>query len=433
MGKLVQNMTDSIRQAQREQVNSRYAIFLDQRPTFVNYYAQDKIKSTLDKNLGGPVEFVGGESGIKYNKLEDFPVYGMPTFSLERELNDVGQLDNEISGEVNILPGTITPKVEDIFTMPGIEHIAYARISKVTPSHLQGQTYYKVAFFFTSMSSDIEHQVVETFETDFDSIGVEGNAVFLKKSLHSLAEHFTTVTDYIKDFYKARFFNSPVGMFRLPPAYSQSVKFGDVYETYDYVVGDFLQNTQAYRRDKKYFGSIAFNFQDRGYDASMLDINSPYKAFENLAMFKSRIVDAGNYLIYSLQQPNEGDTLFYSCYGKKIYVPWRFTKTPMPNIMAGTALNKCFVQIFPDGFCEALAQDNIDLDDELIESYPTKIILRYFKGEYHNPDVTFETNIEKFIQEINNSLMFTDDLAFWLLPIIFHIATTLKQEIDSQL
>ena len=433
-GKLVQNLATAIKSAQREQVSSRYSIFLNERPTFTTYYAQDMTKSTTDHNLGGSVEFVGGESGIRYNKLEDFPLYGMPTFNFEKEITDFGQLANEITGEVNVLPGTIIPKENDVFVLEEYRNIALAKISKVTPAHMEGKTYFRLTFFLTSHVSDIEQQVEDSFETDFDSIGVIGASIFLRKSLHQTREYLDTVTGYLKNVYRQRFFSEQASMFMLPPAGSSALKFGSAYSLVDYGLNTFIDTSKFFRANRGYHKNYTAVFQDRGYDSNLLDFNSPYVAFSDLATVKSMLANAGNYIVYSLQQPKEGDTLFYTLRGKKIYVPWMITSELVDSVVNGTWPESCYVQLFPDGYYDFIINGTMPDEEALSGLSPIQVvILRYFSGGYSDKDKSLDANIELFISDVNNSSMFIDSLAFWLLPFIFLVSDALKQEIDNHL
>ena len=160
---------------------SMYSIFLESRPTFTTYYHVNKIRSKTDRGLKGPERLNGIMSPIRYNKLMNFPLYGIEQIQLQLEEEDEG-LTSDYNSEAIILPNTIHPSVDDYFIINYLEKRYMFRITKYEYDTIKSNNYYKVEFTIQSVDesffNDIERQVVKVYYTQFDNIGTD-DKIFL--------------------------------------------------------------------------------------------------------------------------------------------------------------------------------------------------------------------------------------------------------------
>ena len=165
----------------QQRQGSMYSIFLESRPTFTTYYHVNKIRSKTDLGLKMPERLNGVLSPIRYNKLMNFPLYGIEQIQLQLEEEDEG-LTSDYTSEAIILPNTIHPTVDDYFIINYLEKKYMFRITKYEYDTIKSNNYYKVEFSIQSVDesffNDIERQVVKVYYTQFDNIGTD-DKVFL--------------------------------------------------------------------------------------------------------------------------------------------------------------------------------------------------------------------------------------------------------------
>lgn len=99
-----------------KRLESQYTIFLDKIPTFVTYYHISVNNSMTDSGFLNVDEIVGNDSPIKFQKIDDFPIYGIEAIQLDLSDEDEG-LNSSYESEGIILPNTIKPLPNDYFTI----------------------------------------------------------------------------------------------------------------------------------------------------------------------------------------------------------------------------------------------------------------------------------------------------------------------------
>ena len=187
---------------------SMYSIFLESRPTFTTYYHVNKIRSKTDRGLKMPERLNGVMSPIRYNKLINFPLYGIEQIQLQLEEEDEG-LTSDYNGEAIILPNTIHPTVDDYFIITYLEKPYMFRITKYEYDTIKSNNYYKVEFTLQSVDvsffRDIERQVVKVYYTQFENIGTD-DKVFLTAEGVAQGEKIKSMYDNMSRDYLNLFF-----------------------------------------------------------------------------------------------------------------------------------------------------------------------------------------------------------------------------------
>lgn len=179
-----------------QKTTSMYSIFLESKPTFTTYYHINKIRSRTDIGLKMPEKLNGALSPIRYNKLMNFPLYGIEQIQLQLEEEEEG-LTSDYNGEAIVLPNTIHPSVDDYFIINYLDKKYMFRVVRYNYDTIKSNNYYKIEFSIQSVDidffNDIENQVVKTYYTQFDNIGTD-DKVFL-------SEEAVAQNDKIKDLY----------------------------------------------------------------------------------------------------------------------------------------------------------------------------------------------------------------------------------------
>jgi len=188
--------------------NLKYTPLFEGAPTFVTYYSLDNIKSTVDQNLEGVIENLGSESPLKFEKIENFVIYGLDASSLGSELSEYG-MDQTYESEATIIPNTIVPKPGDFFSIGYDERNYIFEVMEVTPDKLHNHKFFKISFLLRPEDVlNLEKQVSGNFDTVYESLGTS-NRVILEKSSsliyqYSLKLLRTLQEKYIKLFYKEK-------------------------------------------------------------------------------------------------------------------------------------------------------------------------------------------------------------------------------------
>ena len=187
---------------------SMYAAFLESKPTYVTYYHINKIHSRTDRGLKIPEKLNGALSPIRYNKIFNFPLYGIEQIQLQLDEMDEG-LNSEYNGEAIILPNTIHPTVDDYFIIDYLEKKYMFRVIKYDYDTIKSNNFYKIEYIIQSVDvsffNDIEKQVVKVYYTQLENIGTEDN-IFLTEENKNLADEIKDLydglaTDYLDNYY----------------------------------------------------------------------------------------------------------------------------------------------------------------------------------------------------------------------------------------
>ena len=171
MGKFINtsytNTIDNLVQATNSKINNPYYKFTDQKPTRVTYWCQSIEMSTLDPATGLYGAHLGKDSPFKFNKIEDFLVYGMDKIQTELDVGDYGTEANSITGDCIILPNTINPKQGDFFSIPYIKEDILFKVISVNPDTLDtGMNIYKIEYSLelTESIAQIESQTNNSYK-----------------------------------------------------------------------------------------------------------------------------------------------------------------------------------------------------------------------------------------------------------------------------
>lgn len=240
----VDNMVDSL----KEIVNNPYYKWTDKLPTTVIYYNQDKESSTLDEASGLQYDDIGDQSPTKYNKIENFYIYGIEAIQVDMENGEYGLEASEISGDGIILPNTITPYTGDYFIIGYLKENILFRIISVTHDTLDtGQNIYKITYKIESDSIEktekIEKQIADNYNMIVDNVGTEYKAV-IRSEAYNFIKAIDSVLADLKSYYKNLFYNKRVQTFTY-------IHMTD-HNFYDPYMVEFLKRNKILEGDEEY-------------------------------------------------------------------------------------------------------------------------------------------------------------------------------------
>lgn len=195
----------------------KYSKFQSSSPSFVTYYSKDQSNSTSDFGLDNVEEIIGSNSPLKYNKLKDFPIYGVAEMTPQTEWDEETGIDNDEESEAYILPNTIQPLPDDfiVFQYQTKDKLRSRifRIDDVETNNFESQSYYKIHYTnFNVDTEDIEKQVTNTYRTIFSNIGTENKSLILEEDYYNVSGNIKSSDDLSKIFID-EFYNSSLNTF----------------------------------------------------------------------------------------------------------------------------------------------------------------------------------------------------------------------------
>jgi len=202
-------IVDGLRETFLEQASSSYKILFNKAPIFTTYYKLNSEKSTTDTTLGGVIEIIGKESPLKFDKIRDFPIYGITDMQLSRVVNDDLGIETEgLEGEAYILSDTIEPSHNDFFFITYQNTPLLLRVNNAEYEKIEGSTFYKITFHADRIDyrNEIEKQVVGKYFFELANVGTT-YACVLSEENAKYAECIDSYTAALVTLYRKLFFD----------------------------------------------------------------------------------------------------------------------------------------------------------------------------------------------------------------------------------
>ena len=205
---------NSIVTTSKEFINNPYYLWANKSPTIVNYYSINKQLSTLDE--GSLLEYsnVGEYSPLRFNKIEDFIIYGLEQIQTSLVNEEFGLQTDGISGEAFILPNTITPCSGDYFSITYLKEKIIFKIIETTFDTLDnGGNIYKITYELSSDSEErLEQNVCKHFHFLPQNIGTGYNCV-IEMTVKEQVEKIDAVIEMLKEYFVSLFYSERVQTF----------------------------------------------------------------------------------------------------------------------------------------------------------------------------------------------------------------------------
>lgn len=192
-----------------ERASSKYSRFLDKKPTFVTYYHINNDESTTDEGFQDVESIIGSRSPIKFQKIKDFPVYGLDPVILNLSDEEQG-LDTSYESEVVVLPNTIKPQPNDFFIINHVNDSFIFRVKEIAYDSIRPDNFYKLSFKFEYLDNDkldqLDKQVHEKYNCILTNIGSEEKCI-VREDIYEQILAVNKLYDDISNTYISMFYS----------------------------------------------------------------------------------------------------------------------------------------------------------------------------------------------------------------------------------
>jgi len=249
----------------------RYSKWLQGAPTFVTYYSINLDSSTQDQGLNNVTEIVGQESPIKYNKIENFPIYLEGEMNFQTQLDEESGFDSDSEGNAIILPGSIVPQNDDLIVFQILEKQYIYRVSNVEYSNTSIRKFYRINFFVSSFDINTleTRQVQDEYSTIYNNIGTNLDPVIPKKEF-TFIKDIDKNLNYIMERYVRYYYDNKMNSFiynkdKLDLTIHEFYKDNGIY---DPKLAYFIKRNNLFINDKTFFKNIYIDclLQNRDLD-----------------------------------------------------------------------------------------------------------------------------------------------------------------------
>ena len=386
-----------------EKLKSPTSRFIDTTPTFVSYYHIDPDSSTADSGFLDVASILGFRSPIKFNKINDFPLYGIEQIVLNIQDEDQG-LDTDFTGEATIVPGTIKPLQNDYFVIKYLKDSYLFRVTDVNYDTVIQDGFYRISYMLDYLDDekykDLENQINKNYDCILENVGTE-NKCILENTVHNDIQKITKmyydmVTTYLSIFYDERY-NCVLG--DLPAG----------HRLYDPYMTIFINKHNLLNR-KNNLQTIILTEQIEDKYQSLKYEKSVYRFIEREDVSRIRKFSFSRY---------SGSTHYESAFHR-----WKDYRIDVVDLIDGYNENLNLligntIDIFSEEFVDKV-RENIEIGTEYGD-----LIRRFI----HKEPLSLEdisSNLNEELLDFNNSLE-----VFFFTPIIFYIIReTIKSEIS---
>lgn len=372
---------------------SDFSRFIEGSPNFVTYYSKDVNASTEDIHLGGVMETIGTESPIKYNKIDNFPIYNMEEINPNITLDEDSGLDTTIESTAVILPNTIKPLPNDYFLIDYLNKKYLFRISNVETSNINNRVFYKITYFISGDSLDIleEHQLTDKYKVVYENLGKEAKSV-IKESDFLLLDKLDDIHNMLKTFYIKRFYN---------PSFNTFLYNGILYDNY---LMRFIAENELFIKTRTFMKNIKIEQALKEDVEEFMDYdNTLFSAVQNQSI---AYLDDFYYVPEPVKEPASIFALYKNRYNiNKIVYTTDSSINPFP--------------FFSNNLYSAIE------DNKLIDSSEEEYMIKNFIIGYLNKNINKDELVE-YLEKYKPSLTLT---SYLLLPCILFIIKEIENNI----
>ena len=396
MGKFLdtsyKDTVNKLTEIKNDLLNNPYYLYTDKKACSTTYYHINDEKSMLDEASRINYADLGDNCPLRYNKIEDFFIYGIEKVNLNLDNTDFGLESNPIEGESVILPGTITPYPNDYFE---IDHITDGpwlfRVNEVQKDTLDdGSNIYKINYKLEHTSNkDILPLIVDNYKLVTNNIGTKYNTV-IKSDKYDLGVSIENIATSLKEYYKDLFYNSRVQTF--------TFRWLDGDRFYDDFMIEFLIRNKIMDTGSSFdYLHIDHKIQlPRTF--SMDYANTFFRSFETKDikhLCKARTDSMAKYI-------DDFGSIFKTVPDNYFTLNYKVYNYSIPGETPYLVYN--IISCFPKDLIEYIKENKLVTDNESI-IYPLyNIIIKYF----NNTDYTVEDfeNLESMDYESENLKLF---------------------------
>ena len=229
----------------RKRRTSQFIKFLDKNVDFVTYFSINKAESTYSIENHSVDSYIGNDSPVKYNKINNLPVYGFPVISNENDfdLENGGLSNDSYEGELIFLPEIIEPSEGDAFILDIFNRNILFMINSVNQTVLKSKPHYIVRFHacVPDYLPKLYKQVVGEYNAIFDNIGTQ-DKVIISNNEYDLKEQYKDIYRDFYDYYKNAFFKNRLTLFEL--TLDQTTDTGHTIHYIDKFLQKFMEDNR---------------------------------------------------------------------------------------------------------------------------------------------------------------------------------------------
>ena len=196
-------------------VNNPFYTLNDKKPSIVTYYNINKEASSLDEGSKLAYDNIGEDSPIRFNKIDDFIIYGFNRIELTTDMEEFGLEADKITGDCYVLPNTIIPYEGDYFQVDHIKDSTWLFIvTDVQQDTLKnGSNAYKLQYKLEYVDDDrIKENVVEDYKLIEKREGTNVVRV-VETDKYKKAKKMDEMAVMLKHYFNELFYNEKVQTF----------------------------------------------------------------------------------------------------------------------------------------------------------------------------------------------------------------------------
>lgn len=209
-----------------EKLKSPLRRYTDKSFTPVRYWHIKSKDTTVAKGYHDIEELLGNNSPVKFDKIDNLPLYGLETIILQLQDADQG-LDSSYEGEAIILENRLKPVENDFFMIPILRDSYIFRVTSVEYDTIASTNSYKISFVLEYIDNDyarsLEKQTKREFVCRMENAGTDEKCI-IEKSDDELIRKIDDMYDEIANIYMTFYYN----------------------ERYNCFLGDFINGQKLY-------------------------------------------------------------------------------------------------------------------------------------------------------------------------------------------
>ena len=247
------DMADNSMKLLSDVLDSKFTTYLQGNgtPTLVTYYNIDDTLSTVDMGTYTVDEVLGGDSPLRYNRIENFPVFGLNDILPSIEMIEGNLMDMSLDKEVIILPNTIKPTPLDIliYRFNNGSTVTF-KVTEFELSSIKNNSYYKLSLSLKDINDNdtvnkVESQTVKGFTARLETIGTQDNCIIEDKIYDEITTIESTIK-YIIEEYTTLFYDKRYNCLLLRNSKFSGYPIYDPYLTTFVIKNNILDNYSDY-------------------------------------------------------------------------------------------------------------------------------------------------------------------------------------------
>ena len=219
-------------------VNNPFYVLNDKKPIICTYYNINKDFSSLDPGSKLHMDNIGDDTPLRFNKINDFLLYGFNRIELNTENDEFGLEADQIEGECFVLPNTIVPTEGDYFEVDHIKDSTWLFMVKDVQKDTldNGSNVYKLSYKLECIDHDeIINNIVYNFKMIEQREGTN-IAKVVRCEDYDIAKLMDEKAVMLKSYFEDLFYSEKVQSF----IYMDSTSF----RTYDPYMIEFLMRNK---------------------------------------------------------------------------------------------------------------------------------------------------------------------------------------------